>query len=431
MISRALLAVFALVFAVLVARWFEEGDYYDPVRGRRHCGAPPAAIRDWSYTSRTRRPEDLTSLERWLQQHPDEVNQLFGAFCHSPLHTAARFGREDLAELLIARGADVHTPDEPRGQTALHLAAQYGHASVATVLVARGADVNAATRFGRTPLHEAVSGLAGTSDLDGRVAVARLLIANGADINARERGSGRTPLDDAVGSSINPANSERMTELLLAGGANPRTAAAPGESALQRAASQGNLESVRRLLDGGADPNAADRDTTALGAAAYQGHTEIVTLLLARGADAKQSVQGSRLEGNGAPLAMALLPVPDGPTRDRDARRLRIATLLLDRGAEIDARDQQRRTVLHGAASRGQLQAVDLLLSRRASVDPVDALGLTPLHLAVREGHVAVAARLLDRGADVRLSARDGRTALDLAGDDREMENLVRRHANR
>ena len=60
------------------------------------------------------------------------------------------------------------------------MAAQYGQAAIATVLVARGADVNAATRFGRTPLHEAVDGLAGTSDLEGRLAVATLLISRGA-----------------------------------------------------------------------------------------------------------------------------------------------------------------------------------------------------------------------------------------------------------
>ena len=220
MIPRALVAVGALIFAVLLARWFEEGDYYDPIRGRHHCAAPPSAIRSWSNTSTTRRPDNLDNLDRWVQEHPGDLNRLFGAFCLSPLHSAARFGREDLAEMLIARGADVHTPDEPAGHTALHLAAQYGQAAVASVLVARGADVNATTKFGRTPLHDAVSGLAGTSDLEGRLEVVKLLISRGADVNARQRGSGRTPLDEAA-SSGNPVNKQRMTELLLAAGAEP------------------------------------------------------------------------------------------------------------------------------------------------------------------------------------------------------------------
>jgi ankyrin repeat protein len=224
MIYRALLAVGGLIFAVLSARWIEEGDYHHPLTQRHHCGAWPPAIKDWSYTSRVRQPGDLANFDRWLQQHAGDVNRLFGAFCWAPLHSAARFGREDLAALLVARGADVRTVDEPAGYTALHVAAQYGQAAVATVLVARGADVNAATRYGRTPLHEAASGLGATSDLEGRLEVAKLLIARGADVNARERGSGRTPLDEAAASSNNRANTERMTELLVAAGAAPRPA---------------------------------------------------------------------------------------------------------------------------------------------------------------------------------------------------------------
>ena len=42
MIYRASLAVAALMFAVLMARWFERGEYVDPVRRRRHCAAPPS-----------------------------------------------------------------------------------------------------------------------------------------------------------------------------------------------------------------------------------------------------------------------------------------------------------------------------------------------------------------------------------------------------
>ena len=201
----------------MLARFFEGGDYDDPARGRRQCATAPQAIERWSYTSRTRRPEDQAGLEQWLQKDPDQVNQLFGAFCHSALHTAARFGREDLAALLITRGANVSVGTEPRGETPLHLAAQYGQASVAAVLVSRGADVNAATTFGRTPLHDAAFGQAGTSDVDGRVEVAKLLISRGANVNARERGSGRTPLDQTTGT----VGQERVVTLLIEAGAAP------------------------------------------------------------------------------------------------------------------------------------------------------------------------------------------------------------------
>ena len=106
--------------------------------------------------------------------------------------------------------------------------------------------------------------------------MARLLLSRGADINAREAGSGRTPLDSAVASSVNPVNSRRMTELLLTAGADVDVRDSSGESALQLAASLGNIDVVRRLLDQGGDPNALGRDTMPLGAAAYQGSPEMV-----------------------------------------------------------------------------------------------------------------------------------------------------------
>ena len=220
-----------------------------------------------------------------------------------------------------------------------------------------------------------------------------------------------------------------MTELLLSAGASPRTVAPQrSETPLERASSSGNVASVRHLLDAGAEVNAAGRDATPLAAAAYQGHADVVMLLLERGADANRAVPDSRAEGNGAPLAMALMP-RSGVPQATDTRKLQIAGLLIDRGAAVDARDPDGQTALHRAASRGLLPAVDLLLRRRAAVNAADAAGITPLHLAVREGHAEVAARLLEAGANVRVAAKDGSTALDAAGGDREMEALLRRYA--
>ena len=427
MLFRGFLAIAGLLAAVLLARWFEQGDYYDPYNGRRHCAAPPAEIAAWSQTGRARQAADAANLGQWLNDHAGDVNHLYGAFCWTALHTAARFGRDDLAELLIARGADLAAGDEPARNTALHIAAQYGNVAVARVLVTRGANVNAPNKYGRTSLHDAVSGLAGTSDLEGRLQVARLLLSRGADINARA--SGRTPLDEAAGPSDNHANGERMTEMLLSAGASPRTVAPQqSESPLERASSSGNVATVRHLLDAGAEVNAAGRDTTPLGAAAYQGHIDVATLLLERGADASRAVPGSRIEGNGTPLAMALMPAPGVPD-STNTRKLQVARLLIDRSAAVDARDPQGQTALHRAASRGLLQAIDLLILRRAAINAADAAGITPLHLAAREGHAPVAARLLEAGANIRLAARDGATPLDVAAGDPEMEALLRRYA--
>ena len=169
MVFRGFLAIAGLIATLFLAQWFEHGEYYDPWSGRRHCAAEPAEIAAWAQNYRGNQAADAAKLGQWLNGHAEDVNHLYGPFCQAPLHTAAQFGRDDLAEMLIARGADLATGDAPRRNTALHLAAQYGHVAVARVLVTRGANVNAPNRYGRTALHDAVAGLESPSNIEGRI----------------------------------------------------------------------------------------------------------------------------------------------------------------------------------------------------------------------------------------------------------------------
>ena len=59
-----------------------------------------------------------------------------------PLRLATEFGRKEIAELLIAKGAEVNVKDF-NNLTLLHFAAQKGHNEVAELLIANSADVNA------------------------------------------------------------------------------------------------------------------------------------------------------------------------------------------------------------------------------------------------------------------------------------------------
>jgi len=98
--------------------------------------------------------------------------------------------------------------------------------------------------------------------------------------------------------------------------------------------------------------------------------------------------------------------------RKGDARRVRE---LLDRGADVNARDVFDRTPLHLAAAFGHLDVAKLLLDRGADIDARESDGWTPLHYAAVNGRLDVARLLLERGADAGIKSRYGETPADLA----------------
>jgi uncharacterized protein len=95
---------------------------------------------------------------------------------------------------------------------------------------------------------------------------------------------------------------------------------------------------------------------------------------------------------------------------------LQAATLLLNRGAQVDAADGEGVTPLVLAAYRGQIDVVKLLLEHGALVNARENRnGLSSLSHAVGRGDKELVAVLLSHGADPWLKAADGRTALDRA----------------
>lgn len=96
----------------------------------------------------------------------------------TPLHLASFFGHKEIAEMLLAHGADANARSSNNMRnTPLHAAAANRQLEVATVLLAHGAEVNASQSGGWTPLHAAAQ--------NGDAALVRLLIAVGADVQAR------------------------------------------------------------------------------------------------------------------------------------------------------------------------------------------------------------------------------------------------------
>ena len=66
------------------------------------------------------------------------------------MHGAAVFGRKEIAELLIAKGADVNAKIDGAGLTPLHMASGSGRYEIVELLIDKGADLNAKDIVGRT-----------------------------------------------------------------------------------------------------------------------------------------------------------------------------------------------------------------------------------------------------------------------------------------
>jgi len=168
-------------------------------------------------------------------------------------------GQGDLAVVQreLNKGADVNARDEVYGGTPLHWAAFRGRNEVAECLIAEGADVNAKNKADATPLDKAIE-----KNQDETVSL------------LREHGGKATK-------ESKPA--EPVSETVKP---EPPIAKAPDIS-IHHAAKTGNIEAVKQHLNDGADVElkCVNCGGTVLGHAAYGGHKEIAKLLIAKGAD--------------------------------------------------------------------------------------------------------------------------------------------------
>ena len=106
------------------------------------------------------------------------------------IHKAAKDGNITAVRQHLAAGTYVDVKGDQDGWTALCVSAFLGHKEIAELLIANGADVNAKNGDSHTPLHQAFKTQYNKELIE-------LLIANGADVNAKDD-RGRTPLDYAI-----------------------------------------------------------------------------------------------------------------------------------------------------------------------------------------------------------------------------------------
>ena len=139
--------------------------------------------------------------------------------------------------------------------------------------------------------------------------------------------------------------------------------------------------------------------TTPLHRAAADGEPEAVTLLLDGGAEIE-----ARNENGGTPLHVAV-----------ENNEPEVVALFLDRGAYIEARTDNGRMPLHVAAGNNEPKVVALLLDKGADIHAGSTIGSTPLHFAAGYNKPEVVALLLDEGANIEARTEKGATPLHTA----------------
>jgi ankyrin repeat protein len=258
----------------------------------------------------------------------------------SALLYAARDGRVEVAQALLAAGADLEQT-EANEITPLLMATINGQVELAQLLLEHGAKVNVADFYGRTPLYAAVD----YRDLD---------MNNNDNPNPVNNGVAREkflPLIEnllAAGAEVDARTREYPPSRRWIHARNDITwVDMTGDTPFVRAAFSGDVEVMRLLLDHGADPAI----TT------YEGTS---ALMAAAGINWRESQSYSV-----SPAAL-----------------LEAVTLCIEKGLDVNATNSMGLTALLGAANRGSNDIIELLVAHGARLDVKDAEGRTPMQWA-------------------------------------------------
>ncbi len=207
-------------------------------------------------------------------------------------------------------------------------------------------------------------------------------------------------------------------QLLLKEGANVNAAGPDGWTPLMLAVGRRNVKMVKLLLENGANADLKDsNDETALEEAIRADSAPVVDLLLKRGIDQKTLDESLLEAAHGLPAMIVMsggktgAPQPIAPDP--------VVTLLIEKGADTNSRDEDGSTPLDVAAAFGQTASAKALLAGNADIEARDNFGNTPLLSAACDCAIATmpdtydtVKLLLENGADINARNDEGDTAL-------------------
>lgn len=351
-----------------------------------------------------------------------EARNMYGS---TPLHEAALYGHESIAEFLIDHGADLISTNNgqsnalflaisnqqlpmvklllkhgrtqldvsgPKGFTPLHKAAEQGDEEVVSLLLQAGALVAATDNQGATALHLA--------SLRGYLSIARLLVIAGAFVHVKDK-EGLCPLDFAATGGFTD-----LVEYLLENGGSIFHKGREFWTPLHRAARGGHTQTVLFLLQrraGVLDPDF--KGNIPLHLAVRSGKMETTRAILEHNPELRREQLLARDRKGSTPRVVAFF------TAKYDIHKYL-------RAAEWEVLGSVRSSAnqLTTAIEKGDVDAVREHLSHHAeALTTLDEDGQPPLHVALQEGQNAIVELLLQCDASVETAGYHGWRALHIA----------------
>jgi ankyrin repeat protein len=374
---------------------------------------PPASVADF------RKCVDGTAAGQYIEDHTSVLDLRDDDDGFTPLHVVAEKGWTELVETVLHGKPDLlNDVSKDKEQTPLHVAILNKKYEVALQLLTRpNVDVNLVNSEGQTPLHLAarfgnlavVDALVQREDLDlavmnnqtaANTPYGYASIQFGDDEDDENEIIKRRLLDKAFDAFL-LCKSKQDAENYLR---RYRDIVNSDNFFLHKAVGNTtNTFLVEAMLDMGADVNATYEHykITPLHIAVSKGDQNIVEALLEKGAN----VEAKDKDGYN-PLHIAVTK-----------QNQKIVEALLEKGANVEVKDNYDQTPLHIAILKENKNIVEALLKHDADVEAQNKFGLTPLHQALmyRNGNPVIVEALLEKGANVEAKNINGHTPLYVA----------------
>jgi ankyrin len=370
------------------------------------------------------RIRDMYTVEQYLNAgaNPDDVGQ----FSTPALHWVVQYADLEVAALMLKSGANPNLASSTTGVTPLGIALGGSDPKLLALLLDAGADPNAQLPDGDTPLMLAAR--------TGMPEFVRLLVEHGAEVDARNAEFGYSALMLAAN-----AGALESVKFLLDKGADPNASTLQvGAENWIKPNGQPGFGNGIGIIRGGTPADRGRRDPlqggmTALLYAARHDLSDVAAALLDHGANIEQADANS--------IFPLLIAISNGNSD--------VATLLIERGANVNRADWYGRsplweavnvrnlyvdseTLQNGIDRAGMLDVIRLLLDKGADVNArtketppfrnhmlgvgslewVDFTGQTPFLSAALSGDVTVMKLLLEHGADPMINTYQGTSPL-------------------